>query len=563
MSAARAKQPLPDRVDVAIVGAGLGGLSAGAYLARHGMRVAIFDGHYVAGGCCTQFARGSRTTGKYRFDIGLHYIGDCRPGGMIPTTLEQVGIDDIDYLELDPDGFDIFSFPDFQFRVPANLELYRERLVGLFPSERRGIDRFCRLIAEVDHIGHDLERRHGKRGLGFFWEIARKGRLVAQYQNATIAQFLDSCTKDIKLRAVMLGQHGDYGLPPSEASAVVHAGLVGHYICGGAFYPRGGGQVIADRLAETIEAAGGTVHLRQPIERVLIEGGRAVGVRTEAKRRGESHDVRASHVISNADIKATLQHLVGPEHLPSKWVKRADDFDMAAAIFMTCLGVETDMAARGMTSGNVWQFDGYDFEAFYRDGRAAGAPRPRGAYITSASFKDPDSHDHAPSGVTSVEVMTIVPGDPKVWGVTAGDAVTWGYKRSDAYLALKHQLEEDLIRRLDTVFPGSAEHVVFRESASPVTHTRYTRASDGTGYGIACTPDQTLERRPGFRTPIPGLYLCGASTRAGHGVVGALMSGHHVAHCLGRDIGRPIPESGPTAVTHSAPAQPKSERSAA
>ena len=563
MSAARAKQPMPDSVDVAIVGAGLGGLSAGAFLARHGMRVAVFDGHYVAGGCCTQFGRGSSRTGKYRFDIGLHYIGDCRPGGMIPTALSQVGIDDIDFLEMDPDGFDVFAFPDFQLRVPANLELYRERLLALFPSEQRGIDRFCRLIAEVDHIGHEQERRHGKRGLGFFWEVARKGRLVAMYQRATIAQFLDSCTKDPKLRACMLGQHGDYGLPPSEASAVLHAGLVGHYICGGAFYPRGGGQVIADRLAETIEAAGGTVHLRQPIDRVLIEGGRAVGVLTEAKRRGEGHVVRAQQVISNADIKATYQHLVGPEHLPAAVVKRADSFEMAAAIFMTFLGVETDMAALGMTSGNVWQFDGYDFEGFYKDGRAAGAPRVRGSYITSASFKDPDSRDHAPPGVTSVEIMTIVPGDPRVWKVSPEDAVGWGYKRSEAYRELKLQVEDDLIGRLDAVFPGSAERVVFRESATPVTHSRYTRASDGTGYGIACTPDQTLDRRPGFRTVVPGLYLCGASTRAGHGVVGALLSGHHVAHCLARDLGRPIPDSGPTAVTTATPARPASARSAA
>ena len=76
----RTRGPVPDHVDVAVVGCGLGGLTAAAYLARRGKRVACFDSHYVAGGCATQFAR-RNASGAYRFDIGLHYIGDCGPAG--------------------------------------------------------------------------------------------------------------------------------------------------------------------------------------------------------------------------------------------------------------------------------------------------------------------------------------------------------------------------------------------------------------------------------------------------------------------------------------------------
>ena len=70
----------------AIIGAGLGGLTAGAMLARGGFRVAVFDGHYVAGGCGTMFSRGAGDR-RFLFDIGLHYIGDCQPEGRIPTLL--------------------------------------------------------------------------------------------------------------------------------------------------------------------------------------------------------------------------------------------------------------------------------------------------------------------------------------------------------------------------------------------------------------------------------------------------------------------------------------------
>jgi phytoene dehydrogenase-like protein len=70
---------------------------------------------------------------------------------------------------------------------------------------------------------------------------------------------------------------------------------------------------------------------------------------------------------------------------------------------------------------------------------------------------------------------------------------------------------------------------VFREAATPITHTRYTESTGGTSYGIAATPSQFLHNRPGTRTPVRGLLLAGASTRAGHGIAGAMMSGVHAA----------------------------------
>ena len=134
----RARTAIPDRVDVAIVGCGLGGLTAAAHLARAGHSVACFDGHYVAGGCATQFSRGPRSA-RYHFGIGLHYIGDCGPDGEIPRILDACGVT-VDYASLDPDGFDTLIYPDMRFRIPADVDVYRDRLVELFPRERRGID---------------------------------------------------------------------------------------------------------------------------------------------------------------------------------------------------------------------------------------------------------------------------------------------------------------------------------------------------------------------------------------------------------------------------------------
>jgi len=533
----RVKAAVPTSVDVAIIGAGMGGLTAGAYLAKAGVKVAVFDSHYVAGGCATMFSRGTSER-RYHFDIGLHYIGDCEPGGNIPRLLEGVGAE-VSFEEMDPDGFDTIVLPELEFRIPRGREAYRERLVETFPSERRGIDRYVRLLAEVEGFVDLMAKRKRPGALGVLGHVARKGRLLARYQNAPIATVLDSCTKDPVLRAVMLGQSGDYGLPPSRASAMLHCGLANHYFKG-AFYPRGGGQVLADEMARVIESQGGVVLLRRAIEQVLVEDGRAVGVRVQGRRQDPT-EVRAKVVISNADMKRTIDELVPGESLPEEWKARSSGFEMGGAIFLTCLGVKATPEQLGGRAANYWEFDSTDIEGLYAAIRQ-GSLDPRCTYTTSASLKDPNTPDHAPPGEQSVEIMTLCSGKAEHWGVDPSQVLGTGYRRTEVYLERKQHVEDTLIERFCTRWKLSRDDITFVESASPVTHTRYTRATDGTGYGLACTPEQFLKRRPGPRGPLPGLYLAGASTRAGHGIVGAMSSGFQAAWRIGQELELDIPD---------------------
>ncbi len=530
------KTSIPSSVDVAVIGSGLGGLCAATYLAERGLSVAVFESHYVAGGCATQFVRGNRAA-RYRFDVGLHYIGDCEADGTIPRILADLGAH-VDFASLDPDGFDELVFPDLRFRIPADLERYRARLCDAFPHEKRGIERYVALVATVMRLARTMDRYEGKRPP---WSSLPRLALdllnMAPHRNATIGKLLDGMIRDPRLRAVICGQHGDYGLPPSQVSAALHLGLAGHYFRG-AYYPKGGGQVIADRVAERFEALGGTIHLRSPIERILMENGRAVGVRVRRARDsgdGAPSDVRARCVLSNADLKRTLLELVGPEALPASWLTRANDFTMASPLFMTFLGLQGSPAELGMRAANYWQCDDYDLEEAYR-ARATPAESVRGCYITSGSLKDPENAvHHAPPGESTVEVMALVPGSIASWGVAGEGVAGWRYRREAFYAEQKQAIEEQLVARLDALFPGAAERIRYRESATPVTHLRFTGATGGTGYGLACTPAQFMNNRPGYRGPLEGLYFAGASMRAGHGIVGAMMSGRSAAACILRD----------------------------
>lgn len=499
--------PDPTTADVIVVGAGLGGLTAAAYLTVAGKRVVVIDRHSVAGGNGTVF-----THDGYEFDVGLHYIGDCGPGGGIPSVLEPLGID-LTYRPMDPDGFDTFLFPDgTSFAVPVGVEAFRARLHEAFPDEGPAVDGYLDVVTAIDGelIG------------------GGPGPAVIEHLNDTLGDLFERLGASARLRTVLSAQHGTYALPPSRASLLLHAALTMHYLKG-AYYPEGGGQVIADRLAEVVRAHGGTIHLQTPVTEILVEDGRAVGVRLHvpSPRRAEGVPdvIRAPVVVSNADLERTVHELVGDEHLPADWVATVTGYEMALPLFVVYLVLDVDLAAQGVPNTNLWLL-GDDVEEQYAALEAGRMTERPMTYITSSSLKDPTNPRLCRPGQTNLQVMTLVPRDHAFWGLDAGGpAAGERYRTNEAYRARKAELRDRLLELAEEALPGLRDHIVHEECATPITHERFVRSTGGTSYGIACTPEQFALNRPQPTTPLPGLYLVGASTMSGHGIGGVLAGG--------------------------------------
>ena len=143
-----------DHWDAVVVGAGLGGLTTAAYLATNGLRTVVLEQGKVAGGCSQVFRR----RGRYEFDVGVHYIGDCHLGGTMWTVLRGLGLEaTIDFAEMDPDGFSTLMFPGLNFRVPRGWDNYLARLLDTFPGEERGIRRCVGVLRRVAReLGGDV-----------------------------------------------------------------------------------------------------------------------------------------------------------------------------------------------------------------------------------------------------------------------------------------------------------------------------------------------------------------------------------------------------------------------
>jgi phytoene dehydrogenase-like protein len=198
---------------------------------------------------------------------------------------------------------------------------------------------------------------------------------------------------------------------------------------------------------------------------------------------------------------------------------------MAPALGVVYLGVRRDFRAEGVPNTNFWIHPSYDQEQVYAEARLGGIHPEPFCYIAIATLKDPENPLLAPPGIANVELVTVVPSQPEAWGTTAEEVATGAYRKNPTYHRMKGAFAARLITMAERVFPGLGKDIVFQETSTPITHSRYTRSTGGTAYGIALIPSQFLFRRPSHATEIKGLLLCGASTYTGHGIMGVMWSG--------------------------------------
>lgn len=515
--------------DVVVVGSGPGGLTAAACLAAAGRRVLVLEAHDLAGGNAQVFRRHHKqadgTMAEYEFDVGIHYLGDCGPGGLFPAIFGGLGMGDrMVFRPLDPDGFDTLRFPDLEFSVPASWDAYRDRLIDAFPADRAGIERVTGTLRQVA----EESRARAIPGV----ETPEFDRWAFQPLAALFAEGELSQ----RCQAVLDHWSGLYAGGPKHTAVAMHAAIIDHYMRG-AYYPEGGGQMLPARLIQVIEAFGGEVRTLAPVQRIVVEGGRATGVLLD-----DGATIDADLVISNADHARTVFGLVGEEHWDPATVRWTKEAQMTLGLVCVYLVVDVDL--REGPNTNYFVFPSYETDGLYESldaGHLQGSDAF--AYVAMASRKDPGNAHLCPDGQTNLQIMTLAPRGLEWWGVERSPADGGSYRRTDQYRARKDELTQALIDAADTVFADQLDggslrdHLVHVETATPLSQERYTRSTGGTSYGYVHSPEQSGTNRPQHRTEIDGLWLVGANTASGHGIAGTMVGG---VTCAGQILDRPL-----------------------
>jgi prolycopene isomerase len=495
---------------IAIIGAGLAGLSAGAHLAKAGHDVTVLEHHSVPGGYAHEFTRRG-----YRFEVALHALDGAGPGGWLYGVLSDLGVlESLDLRRLDP--LYTVRIGDQQVTGHADVNDYRAALVELFPGEAEGIEA---LIEAIERVARDLARYISDRSTG-----SRPGpaEMLTRYPDMSGAfvqpwgTFIEKHLTDPELRAFFSTLWGYFGLPPSRLSAGLFAAGWASYHLNGGYYPVGGSQALSRALESVIVGHGGTVHYRNTVTGIDIRDGLACCVRTH---RGVSVD--ADVVISTAGPLDTIG-FAGEEHFGSDYITTWDTEAPALSNLVVYLGLDRDIAAGGWDHHEFFLEGRPDIEASY-EAAAAGRFDETGMVITNYTHSDPGC---APAGGSVVVLMTLAPWDHRnVWGT---DGNLEDYSNNPDYVAVKHEAGALLVERAARLIPGLKEGIVIEEIATPLTNVRYGRQPFGSIYGREQTVENMFTNRRSPKTPIPNLLLAGAWV-AGGGMSTAIGSGRTAA----------------------------------
>jgi len=495
--------------DAIVIGSGIGGLTAAACLSKLGKKVVVLEQHYTAGGFTHSYDRNG-----YEWDVGVHYIGDMGAKHTLARRLfDYVTDSKLQWAAMD-DHYDRLFIGDRQIDLVAGPEAFANELKSQFPGEEQAIDRYLDYLSQVAKAmpGVTLAKVLPNLLAGPFRYLAR--RKAPDFLNRTTREVLETLTGNQELIAALTGQWGDNGLVPDDSSFIIHALIARHYLYGG-YYPVGGASEMAKTIIPVIQQGGGEVFTYADVKEILVENGKAVGVRM-----ADGQDIRAPAVISNAGVFNTFGTLL-PDHAPHKafYQNKLGQVQRSMASVCLYIGLQDTAENLALPKTNFWIYPGPDYrgqvEDFLADPDNRDIPL---TYISFPSAKDPSFTERYP-GRATIEI--VAPG-PFQWYQQWADK-PWG-KRGEDYEAKKDAYAQRLLEKLYEKMPHLRGKVDYYELSTPLSTDYFCRYSSGEIYGLDHTPQRFEQDWLKPKTRLPGLYLTGQDIMT-CGVVGAMIGG--------------------------------------
>ena len=498
-------KPQANAFDVIVIGSGMGGMTTAAALSRLEHKVLLLEQAQTIGGLTHSFSRDGFT-----WDVGLHYCGNFAHDQQAGRILDWLSGCAIDFRSVGT-VYDTLHFPEgFEISVGRPASAYKMELKDRFPDNAAEIDAYFETLLSAEEAAHLVAAERSIpepfRSAHRWWNKKK----IQRWCGRTTGEVIEDIVTNPKLASILSAQWGTYGGKPKEASFGIHATIMGHYL-EGAGYPVGGAAAIAKGLVPVIEAAGGCVRAGMPVSEILVEAGKATGVRTSS---GEAFS--APVIVSAIGAGETVKRLLPMQIRQQEWAREIADLKPSICHFEVFLGFEGDIARHGATRSNHWFYESWDTnDSIWSAGNNDTVPM---MFVSFPSLKDA-THDPGPLNRHTGELLVWAD-----WSSVAKYAAGGAKEHAIEWAAFKQDIEAKLMAFFTTKFPALAPLVVYQELGTPLATASFTGHEKGGFYGVETTPRRMLSDALNARTPVPGLFLTGQDVMT-PGIAGALWGG--------------------------------------
>ncbi len=466
------------KYDIIIIGAGLGGLTAGAKLSKSGRKVLLIEQHDRPGGCATTFERKDFT-----MEVGLHEMDGLHAKDMKTKIFRDLGVfDKVEFLKV-PE-FYRFINSNYDFVMPHNPDKATKKLIEIFPNEAAGINAyFDRILnANLKNKEEEIEKNLG--------------------------EFLDSIIKDENLKLILLGNLGYFHDNPYTLSLSYYSVAQGSYFAGGGNFIKGGSQKLSNYLSEFIKINGGEVLLKNTVSKIITKENKAVGVvYHKTNNETETKNAFSDEIIANAAIPNIAKYMLPKEfgkNLQNEIAKRKP----GASLLTIYFGFNTPLKNIGSKYYSTFIYDD--------------------SVKSQADILKNNQSDFDKRSFTFVDYSQIdsalAPKGKSTGAVCCIDyTFDWDNLDKKKYKAKKEKVARIFIERLEKLIPGFKNAIEYYEVGTSKTVERYTLNPQGAVYGFAQTPENVILKKI---KSIENLHFASAWTKTGGGFSGAIFSGY-------------------------------------
>lgn len=473
------------KYDVAIIGSGLGGLECAYILSKKGYNVCVLEKNPVIGGCLQTFKRGGVT-----FDTGFHFVGGLDKGQSLYGLFNYFDLLNLPWQKLDEDAFAEVIIKDNAYLLASGHERFIETLTDKFPHQRSELANYVSLLKNV---GNNILNSFQPENSGEF--------SFSNLFSRSAYEFLENTVTEAELRNVLSGISLTMELNKEKLPLYVYSQINNSFIQS-SWRLKGGGSLIADKLADSIRSMGGTILTKAAVTRLVEENGIISAVEYN-----NGEQIQAKYVISNLHPALTLSLIPQSEHIRKIFRKRITNLPNTFGMFTVHLKLKENTVP--YVNRNVFIYSGDNVWEQYK---LTSQGKPTAALV---SYYIPEN---AGKYADHIDILT-----PMLWEEVEQWSDSRVGKRGEDYLQFKQRKAEECIDMVTGKIPALKGNIEKYYTSTPLTYRDYTGTWNGSAYGIQkdCTNPMYTMLAPQMQ--IPNLLLTGQNLNL-HGILGVSMT---------------------------------------